>query len=124
MIFARFMLDFCNRFSIEFRAIFGRFSVDFRFFSVIFCDFEKIAVFFEGVRKVALQRLRGNSKMPALSSFWEPAGSQKSTKIDPGGEKTRSGREPEAIFVDFPRRRRSESLWGPILARFFTENHV
>ena len=46
--------------------------------------------------------------------FWDPAGTQKSTKNGPGAEEVRPETAPEAIFVDFSRRCRSESLSGPI----------
>ena len=59
-----------------------------------------------------------------FGDFRVPAGSPKSTKNAPGGEKVRPETAPEAIFVVFSRRCRSESLSGPILARFFTENHA
>ena len=48
-----------------------------------------------------------------LASFWDPAGRQKSTKNGPGAEQVRPEMAPEAIFVVFSRRRRSESLSGP-----------
>ena len=49
-----------------------------------------------------------------LAPFWGPAGSPKSTKNEPGDEKVPPEAAPEAIFVDFSRRCRSESLSGPI----------
>ena len=59
-----------------------------------------------------------------LHEFCLPAGTPKTTKIGSGTEKVRSETAPDAIFVDFARRCRSESLSAPILARFFTENHA
>ena len=49
-----------------------------------------------------------------LGRFWDPAGTLKSTKNGPGSEKVRPETAPEAIFVDFSRRCRSESLSGSI----------
>jgi len=49
-----------------------------------------------------------------LAIFWIPAGSLKSTKNEPGSEKVRPEAAPEAIFVVFSCRCRSESLSGPI----------
>ena len=124
---SEFMLDFwrsppaylkqiVTKFAVNFRSIFVRFSDDFRLFSVIFCVRRGLGKHFEqDLRKVALRRPTPTIKIPILGSFWEPAGSPKSTKIDPGVDKARPGRVPEAIFVDFSRRRRSESLSGPIL---------
>ena len=51
---------------------------------------------------------------PVFGDFRVQAGSPKSTKNAPGGEKVRPERAPEAIFVVFSRGRRSESLSGPI----------
>ena len=56
-------------------------------------------------------------KIPLLCDFRRPAGAQKSTKNEPGTEKVRPEAAPEAIFVDFSRRCRSESLSGPIFGR-------
>ena len=49
-----------------------------------------------------------------MGRFWDPAGSPKSTKNGPGSEKVRPETAPEAIFVVFSRRCRSEWLSGPI----------
>ena len=49
-----------------------------------------------------------------LGRFWDPAGIPKSTKNGPGDEKVRPETVPEAIFVDFSLRCRSESLSGSI----------
>ena len=59
-----------------------------------------------------------NSFLPGLvlAPFWVPAGSPKSTKNRPGTEKVRPETAPEAIFVDFSLRCRSESLSGSIFA--------
>ena len=78
-------------------------SASYRFFFSIFCSHFFKRIFHE---------------------FCLPAGTPKSTKIGSGTEKVRSETAPDAIFVVFSRRCRSESLSGPILARFFTENHV
>ena len=53
-------------------------------------------------------------KMPLFRDFRDPAGARKSTKNGPGTEKVRPETAPGAIFVVFSRRRRSESLSGPI----------
>ena len=52
-----------------------------------------------------------------LGRFWDPAGTLKSTKNGPGSEKVRPETAPEAIFVNFSRRCRSEWLSGPIFGR-------
>ena len=49
-----------------------------------------------------------------MAPFWVPAGTPKSTKSEPGAEKVRPETAPEAIFVDFSCRCRSESVSGAI----------
>ena len=49
-----------------------------------------------------------------LGRSWDPAGSPKSTKNEPGSEKVRPEAAPEAIFVTFSCRCRSEPLSGSI----------
>ena len=61
---------------------------------------------------------------PVLAPFWNPAGSPKLTKNRSGDEKVRPETAPEAVFVGFSCRCHLESLSGPILTRFFTENHA
>ena len=69
------------------------------------------------MRKINFCRLQQTSYLfqgTVLAPFWAPAGSPKSTKNEPGVEKVRPEAAPEAIFVDFSCRCRSESLSGPI----------
>ena len=54
----------------------------------------------------------------------DPVGTPKSTKNELGNEKGRPETAPEALFVGFSCRCHLESLSGPILARFFTENRA
>ena len=53
-------------------------------------------------------------KILVLGDFWDPAGTQKSTKNGPGAETVRPKTAPEPIFRVFSRRCRSESLSGSI----------
>ena len=66
-----------------------------------------------GRKKIKITKPSG----PVFGDFRVPAGSPKSTKNAPGGEKARPETAPEAVFVVFSRRRRSESLSGPIFGR-------
>ena len=49
--------------------------------------------------------------------IWDPSGTPKSTKKRPGAKKALPKMAPEAVFIDFLDRRRSESLSGPVLGR-------
>ena len=61
---------------------------------------------------------------PFWVDFGGLAGSSKSTQNGPENEKVRLETSLEVFFVRFSCRCRSESLSGPILARFVTENHA
>ena len=49
-------------------------------------------------------------KISILGSFWDPAGTQKSTKNGPAAEKVMPEPVPEPFFSVFSRRCRSQSV--------------
>ena len=108
------MRSIFDRFFNEFRSIFGRFRC--------FLPFGMTSA--SMLRKVALRRPTLGMKHRDFSDFQDPAGTSKSIKNGPASGKVRPETSPEAFFIGFSCRCRSESLFGPILARFFTENHA
>ena len=102
----------------DFRSISRQFSITFRRFSVSFCVRRAFSKYFEqDLRKSALQGPTSNMKIEVFGDFWDLAGTQKSTKNQPGAEKVPPETAPEAIFCVFSRRCCSESVSGPIFGR-------
>ena len=98
--------------------IFDQFLDNFR---SLFDDFRYLFAFrlFRGPSASILNKiceksaLRGptiNMKIEVFGDFWDPAGTQKSTKNQPGAEKVPPETAPEAIFCVFSRHCRSESV--------------
>ena len=54
-------------------------------------------------------------KIAVFGDFWDPAGTEKSTKNGPAAGKVGPETVPEPIFRVFSRRGRLESVLGPIL---------
>ena len=77
-----------------------------------------------GVYRRVAMAAPGGGKGSMFGDFGGPAGIPKSTKNGSGSKKVCPETSPEAFFIGFPWRCRSESLCAPILARFFTENHA
>ena len=95
----------------DFRLISRQFSITFRLFSASFCVQRAFSKYFEqDLRKSALQGPTINMKIEVFGDFWDPAGTQKSTKNQPGAEKVPPETAQEAIFCVFSRYCRSESV--------------